>query len=181
MLATGSRRSTPSTVTVAGNILLLSDAITLLTAGPQGTMTINADAAYTSATDVTIDSAVTGATEMRFSNDGVFDTETFEAFAATKTWTLPAGDGIKTVYAEFRDGAGNTLARSDAITLDTAAPTGTISINAGSTDTSKTAVSLTLSAADGAGSGVAKMRLSNDGVYDTEVWEDFAASKAWTT
>lgn len=37
-------------------------------------------------------------------------------------WTLPAGDGIKTVHAQFRDVAGNISQRSTSITLDTTPP-----------------------------------------------------------
>ena len=96
------------------------------TAGPAGTVTIDNNAPYTTSPNVTLNSDVTGATEMRFSNDGVFDTETFEPYSATKSWTLAGADGPKTVYAEYRDAAANVLATSDAITLDTTGPTGSI-------------------------------------------------------
>ncbi len=56
----------------------------------------------------------TGIKTMQFSNDGVTYTaeETFPAdgintTTATKTWTLTPGEGTKTVYVRFRDGAGN--------------------------------------------------------------------------
>ncbi len=43
---------------------------------------------------------------MRFSNDGTNWSE-WEPYATSKTWTLSRGRGIKTVYVEFRDEAGN--------------------------------------------------------------------------
>src|SRR4030095_3815627 len=47
-----------------------------------------------------------------------------ETFAPTKTWTLSSGAGTKTVYAQFRDAAGNwSAAATDTIVLDTTAPT----------------------------------------------------------
>ena len=48
---------------------------------------------------------------MRFTNDGIFDTETCEAYSATKAWTLTGGDGPKTVYAAVPGRGRNVLAR----------------------------------------------------------------------
>ena len=62
-------------------------------------------------------------TQMRFSNDGTTYSAA-EAYATSKTWTLSAGDGTKTVYAQFQDAAGNwSTAATDTIVLDTTAPT----------------------------------------------------------
>jgi hypothetical protein len=45
------------------------------------------------------------------------------AYAANRTWTLPAGDGAKTVHGEFRNNAGMwTPLQSDSIVLDTQPP-----------------------------------------------------------
>ncbi|PIP30295.1 hypothetical protein COX25_05435, partial [bacterium (Candidatus Howlettbacteria) CG23_combo_of_CG06-09_8_20_14_all_37_9] len=60
---------------------------------------------------------------MQISNDGVFDTEPWETYAASKAWALSAGDGQKTAYARFKDNAGNVSnPASTQITLDTQAP-----------------------------------------------------------
>ena len=60
---------------------------------------------------------------MRFSNNGS-SYSTAETFAPTKAWTLSNGAGTKTVYAQFRDAAGNwSTAATDTIVLDTTAPT----------------------------------------------------------
>ncbi|MEK6583650.1 MAG: fibronectin type III domain-containing protein, partial [Nitrospirota bacterium] len=59
---------------------------------------------------------------MQFSNDGT-TWSTLESFAATKSWTLSGGQGSKTVYARYRDGAGNTSTNyTDTISFDSAAP-----------------------------------------------------------
>ncbi|MBI5192349.1 MAG: choice-of-anchor D domain-containing protein [Nitrospirae bacterium] len=63
---------------------------------------------------------------------------------------------------------------------ETTPPTGSILINSNKAWTKTSSVTLTLSCSDGSGSGCADMRLSNDGVFDTEPWELFATSKAWT-
>ena len=65
----------------------------------------------------------TGVAQMRFSNDGS-TWSAFRPYAATSDWTLSAGDGTKTVWAQFTDGIGNLSApASDTIVLDTTAPT----------------------------------------------------------
>jgi hypothetical protein len=105
------------------------------TVAPSGSITINGGADYTNITSVTLDLSATdvsGVTEMIISNDGVFDTEIPEPYATSKTWTLTAGDGKKTVYVKFKDSAGNwSSAYSDAITLDSSAPTTTASPGGG--------------------------------------------------
>ena len=67
-----------------------------------------------------------GVTQMRFSNDGV-TFSAYQPYAATAAWMLTAGDGIKTVYAQFKDADGNESAVvNDTITLalpDTTGPT----------------------------------------------------------
>ena len=67
----------------------------------------------------------------------------------------------------------------DSIKLDNTGPTGSIQINSGVTSTTSTLITLTLSAQDTT-SGVAKMRLSNDGNWDEEDWENALSTKQWT-
>ena len=51
----------------------------------------------------------------------------WETFAATKSITLPDGDGLKTIYVKVRDDVGNeSAAASDSITLNTSIPAVTI-------------------------------------------------------
>lgn len=44
--------------------------------------------------------------------------------STTATWTIPTGDGSKTIFARFKDGNGNTsAAQSSALILDQSKPT----------------------------------------------------------
>lgn len=169
-----------------------TDAITLNTVPvdttpPTGSIQINGGAASTTTPAVTLGFAATdnasGVTEMRVSNDGV-NYAAAVPFTATLAWTLPGADGIKTVFVQFRDGAGNwSNAFSATITLntqpvDTTPPSGSILIAGGAATTQQTAVTLTLAASDNL-TGVAQMRFSNDGVtYSSPV--AFATFAAWT-
>jgi PKD repeat protein len=149
---------------------------------PTGTITINNGYAYTTSTSVTLTltaiDTTSGIHQVRYSNDGVWDTETWEDFSPTKTWTLTSGDGIKTVYYQIKDNAGLISTYSDTIILDTKQPTGSVTIAEGATYTKSPTVTLTLSAED-ATSGVAKMRFSYDNSTWTS-WEPYTSSKAWT-
>ncbi|WP_324679137.1 malectin domain-containing carbohydrate-binding protein [Hymenobacter sp. GOD-10R] len=121
-----------STVSTEGTYtLVVTDAATNATtvsftldlAAPTGTLAINGGAARTNSTSVTLNLTSSGATQMRFSNDGTTFTA-FEPIASTKAWTLPTGDGPKTVYLQLQDAAGNISASiTDDILLDQTAPT----------------------------------------------------------
>jgi hypothetical protein len=96
------------------------------------------------------------------------------------SWTLTSGDGLKNVYMQFRDNAGNisqTVMRS--IKLDTTVPTTpTVSINNGAEYTDTDTVNLTISGGDGL-SGVSDMYISRNGLFNDGVWEAFATTKSW--
>jgi PKD repeat protein len=167
---------------IAGLVsITYSDTVVLDTTSPSGSITINDGAAYTTTTSVTLTLSATdetsGISEMRFSNDNTAYTE-WQAYATSKSWTLQDGDGTKTVYVQFRDHAGLISTYSDAITLDTQRPTGSITIAEGAAYTNSSVVTLTLSATD-ATSGIAQMRFSNDGT-EWSSWESYSTSKAWT-
>lgn len=122
-----------------------------------GTVQINGGAAYTASTGVTLALSAAGAAEMRFSADGVIWTA-WEPYAATKSFTLPGGDGTKTVHAQFRDGAGTvSVPAQDSIHLDTTPPAGT-ALPLPPTHTTDT-FAVAWEAGDGGGSGVAGVRL----------------------
>jgi len=60
---------------------------------------------------------------MRFSNEDFVWTD-WESYSSSKSWTLRSGDGRKTVYAEFKDPAGNvSKTYSDSIILHRTPPT----------------------------------------------------------
>ena len=89
---------------------------------PTGTITINNETASTSSPAVTLKLSAndtSGIAQMRFSNNGT-DWTTWETYATSKKWTLPSGDGEKTVYVQFKDNAGWVSSNYSAtIRLDT--------------------------------------------------------------
>jgi hypothetical protein len=92
---------------------------------PTGSIKINNGDASTTSSSVVLTltqaDAVSGVSQVRYSNDGVWDTEQWEAPTSTKAWTLTSGTGAKTVYYQVVDNAGlvsNTFSAS--ITLGSA-------------------------------------------------------------
>ena len=128
--------------------------------------------------DLDVADAGAGGIEMRFRDEG----GTWSAGRPTPppSWTLPTGDGSKTVYAQFKDALGNTTTEvSDSIGLDTTAPAVTSFAIAGGADWTKAAaVTLDLDVAD-AGAGGIEMRFRDEG-GTWGAWQTYAASAAWT-
>ncbi|WP_042167106.1 DNRLRE domain-containing protein, partial [Paenibacillus gorillae] len=96
-----------------------------LNSPPTGSIAINNGAAYTNSSNVTLnltasDSDAGDVLQMKFSNDNT-TWSLLENFASSKSWTLPGGDGLKTVYYQLTDGT-DTVTFSDTITLDTTKP-----------------------------------------------------------
>ncbi len=149
-----------------------------------GTIVINDNRATTTSPQVSLalnwwGGFGTGATRMRFSDDGAHWTA-WEPLLKTRAYTLPAGDGYKTVRVQFRDSQGNSSAvASDFIRLDGTPPTGSIIINSGAATTTAQKVTLGLTWSDGTGSGVTRMRFSDNGATWT-AWETLKASRAYT-
>ena len=92
------------------------------TTPPTGSILINNNALKTNSTQVTLNLSAKdlfGVSQMQFSNDNITWSPP-EAYKTSKTWTIPSGDGTKTVYAKFKDKAGNwSKVYSDTIILDT--------------------------------------------------------------
>ena len=86
-------------------------------------MAINGGAAKTASINVTLNLAINGAAQMRFSNSSNFTGVLWEDYLyPTKDWTLTVGEGHKIVFAQFQDAAGNSYPVTDAIYLDPNAP-----------------------------------------------------------
>lgn len=109
--------------------------LTLDTLAPSGlAVHLNGDDIYTTVPTVELtldltDSPTTGYQMKIWGVEGVADegSASWETYAASKSITLPSGDGLKTVYVKVRDAVGNeTTAASDSITLDTSVPTVTV-------------------------------------------------------
>ncbi|MFA6273669.1 MAG: peptidoglycan-binding protein [Candidatus Paceibacterota bacterium] len=104
-----------STSTNCGPLYTLVNSVCVL---KTSSISIDAGAVATNTTAVTLTLSSTGATKMMISNDSAFTGGTWEDYATSKTWTLTSGDGVKTVYAKFRDAAMNvSTTASDTITL----------------------------------------------------------------
>lgn len=158
-----------------------TDTIILDTTPPGGALVIDAGATYTRFPTVTLTITATDqipVTQMRFSNDGAGWTP-WESYAGTRSWVLVPGDGVKTVYVEFRDAVGNVSAPlADAIVLDMTAPTcPVLLINSGAPYVTQTAVVLNVSCVDA--NPPIQVRYSNDGSSWTP-WEPYSAVKDWT-
>ncbi|MFJ7734765.1 S-layer homology domain-containing protein [Lysinibacillus sp. NPDC097287] len=98
---------------------------------PTGTLNINSGATWTNSNTVTLngtysDGSGSGVTHARLSNNaGSWETSWFNiAELNGKSWTLPTGEGGKTVYVQYKDNVGNTSSStiSSTITVDTIAP-----------------------------------------------------------
>ena len=150
---------------------------------PTGSILINNGAEYTNSTSVTLNLTaiddLSGVSQVRFSNDNLWDSEVWENPGTTKAWTLSGTNGLKTVYYQIKDNANLTsITYWSTITLDTVAPSGSIQINNGDAFTTSTSVTLTLTSTDTT-SDVYQVRYSNDG-STWNSWETPSATKAWT-
>lgn len=113
--------SAPVSDTVYFDPLLYAPGFTALVRGQE------ARTDRTRAAKVTVEIAFSGpatdVTDVLLANDSSFAGVSWRPFAAAITWTLEAGDGLKTVYVKVRDFAGNESARlQPQITLDQSGP-----------------------------------------------------------
>jgi hypothetical protein len=134
---------------------------------PHGTMRLSGGAAATATRAVTVDAGVAEATQMRVRN--VAEGWGWSAWTDSlhqAPWTLPSGDGLKTVEAQYRNALGATEVLSDTILLDTTAPETTD--DAGGWMTTSPAT-VTLTPDDGSGSGVATTQYKVD---DAVSWSE---------
>ena len=91
---------------------------------PTGSISINNGDATTNSQNTNLSisaSDSSSVTEMKISNTNDFSSAIAETYSTVKSWALSAGDGLKTVYAWFKDTIGNwnTTPYSDTISLDT--------------------------------------------------------------
>jgi hypothetical protein len=139
---------------------------------------INGGAAYTTSTAVTLHLTATddvGVTAYRVANGSDCSTDSYVSVSSTTSldttvsFTLSAGDGSKTVCAQYKDAAGNQSATAtSSIILDTVPPTTTASCNGAACSSSyyTSAVTFALNPND-ATSGVDKTYYTTDGTTPT--------------
>jgi len=93
---------------------------------PTGSVIINSGNPWTSVSNVVLTIGASdlgsGIAAMRLRNNNL-NWAAWETFSTSKPWTLSFGDGVKTVYVQFMDGAGNqSVVFSDSITLVSQVP-----------------------------------------------------------
>src|SRR6185369_9404702 len=116
---------------IAGNAETPKSGIyTITPSSINASVTINGGAPVTNNALVNLAISATGVVldKMSFSNNGITYT-TPENYAVSKSWTLSAGDGVKTVFVRFHN-TGNSLTYDPVtaqIVLDTAPPATTAS------------------------------------------------------
>ena len=146
------------------------------TTAPSGSVSINSGASYTNSSTVTLtlsatdNVGVTGyyvsdsSTTPSASASGWTTVTSTTSYSGSVSYTLSGGEGSKTIYAWYKDAAGNVSSTANAtITLDTTVPTVTISSPTSSstyTSTSST-ISLGGSASDSS-SGISSVAWSNN-------------------
>ena len=146
------------------------------TTAPTGSLNINSGASYTNSSTVTLtlsatdSTGVTGyylsdsSTTPSASASGWTSVTSTTGYSASVSYSLSGGEGSKTIYAWYKDAAGNVSSTASAtITLDTTVPTVTISSptsNSTYTSTSST-ISLGGSASDSS-SGISSVAWSNN-------------------
>ncbi|OOP57492.1 MAG: hypothetical protein AYP45_03110 [Candidatus Brocadia carolinensis] len=159
-LSSGSNIITVTVTDKAGNND--TDTITVTYSGsggtttPEGSFSINGDAAYTKATGVTLNLSATddiGVTGYYLSTSSAIPSATaagWTSIAATASYsanvpyTLSSGNGSKTIYVWYKDAAGNVSDTvSDTIILDTIVPT--ISITSPTSNATYSTTSSTIS------------------------------------
>jgi hypothetical protein len=163
---------------VAENV---SDSIILDRIPPEDvSININDDAEFSNSKFVSLtinaSDSTSGVSDMSFSSDEKSWTP-WESFRRKRSFTLPNGDGEKTIYIQVRDKVGNIAQIvSDSIILDTKPPHSlSILINDGNPETNLTLVPLKLDAIDDT-SGIYQFSLSLNGV-DWSTWENFTETR----
>jgi hypothetical protein len=169
----------------AGNISdSYTDTIILDNVAPDGTVKINNGATYTNNQSVNINltysDATSGVYQMQVSTASDFSGASWVSTSTTTSISLTTGDGTKTVYARFKDNAGNiSTSKTATIILDRVNPTGTIIVKSsdGLSKTSDISVVLTITGSDDR-AGLAGIQLSNNGV-NWGTLETLTSPKNW--
>lgn len=118
--------------------------------------------------DVVDDSS--GLWEMQISEDPAFSDAAWEEHNAFYQWAASPEDGLKTIYARFRDRATNeSVTASDTVLVDTTPPTATISVTNPFIGPGTISVTLNIEAIDNL-SGVDEMHVSYSPVFSDTTW-----------
>ena len=117
-----------------------------------------------------------GLAQIQIGEDPTFAGATWQPYSAIVPFGFSAGDGVKTVYARFRDQVGNVSSAShDALIIDTTPPTGTAHVIDGVVGPGALQITLTLTATDAVGT-VSEVRVSSNAAFTDTVWRPYQAS-----
>jgi hypothetical protein len=149
-----------------GNVATSGTASYVVAGYPTGSIVINGGETYTASPSVTLtltyNDASAAVSQVRYSNDGTWDTEQWESPSPSKTWSLTQGDGTKTVYYQVSNVVGMlSPTYSDSITLDTTPPAATITSPSEGQKIQSSTVTVAWSGSDG-GSGIEKYEVKLD-------------------
>jgi hypothetical protein len=165
-----------------GNEVTVADDIILDTVPPDGSLTLQDGAEFTSnllvMAHLDYSDATSGIAGMRTSITGDFSEVQWQTIKGEFSWFFPAGDGQKTLFVQIIDRAGNIFTVEDSIILDTTAPTGHFIIGEGLPCVTEPSVTLLMGFSDGF--GVAQMRVSNHPDFGSSDWEPYKPSVQWS-
>ena len=177
----GSRSVELYAIDAAGNVGHAKSSILLDTTPPSVTVRLDGGAPYTRDTAVAVTvtgtDATSGIDRMRRSASPDLSGVPWGPFEGAFEWTVSAPDGEKHLYAELSDRAGLTTLIDATIILDTAPPTGTLSIDGGAQYAKSKVVRLNLDITDAFQLGT--MRTGNAQDLSSEEWHDFAPEVSW--
>ena len=167
----------------AGLVSAVMSASILLVAGggpaPAALLRVNDGASCCRERNITINIMIMNgsAAWMLLGNDPGLAGAAWRPFESSVPWALTAGDGPKTIYANFATSGGILFVGRAEVALDTVAPVGSILINDGTAECAAPSVKLSIAAKDT--NGITAMRVSNEPALDDRGWEPFADRKDW--
>lgn len=120
-----------------------------------------------------------GIVEMQIDDTADLTNAPWEPYSFTTAWVPTSGDGEKTLYARFRDTAGNISdVVENAFVLDSTAPTGDLLITPGVVGGEALTITLSLPANDTL-SGVTDMRIGTSADLTTADWQPYTTEIVW--
>ncbi len=150
---------------------------------PTGTIALNGGATYSTSTVLALSLSATdttGVENMRFSENGTTWTDWVD-YSTYAYFTIGPTAGAHTVYAQYKDGVGNTSAStsiSSSITLDMVEPHAAMSINDAALHASTSTVKISITQSAG-GSPITLMRFGNDSPANLGSYVTATSSCTW--
>jgi hypothetical protein len=163
------------------NFVHSNNPITIDTVAPTtSTVSIAEGSEYIKGLATTLTLSAIAADEMYVTeNSNCSSGGTWERYTNSKAWTFSHANSGNSIYAKFRDYAGNeSPCATDTVIHDNQSPTApSVVINDGDTVTGSAAVSLTLAASD---ASPLEVYVTNDpSCASGGFWESFVGTKAW--